>query len=114
MLSLLWARRYRALPVSLFVCGHLAYVVLAGGDWMPFGRFVLPVVPLMVILAVAGAYALVDSLPKSAKIAKSGVFVVAAAALGVMALGLDHRVANSPEEDSKLPGMKGRPITCMR
>lgn len=31
-----------------------AYIVYVGGDYMPFGRFVLPVLPVLYILAVAG------------------------------------------------------------
>ena len=38
--------------MGCFVVGHLLYVVKVGGDWMSFGRFVLPVVPLLVVLTV--------------------------------------------------------------
>lgn len=31
-----------------------AYIVYAGGDYMPFGRFVLPMLPVLYILAVVG------------------------------------------------------------
>lgn len=35
---------------------HLSYVVLVGGDWMPFFRFVLPVLPLLFLLMQEGIW----------------------------------------------------------
>jgi hypothetical protein len=35
---------------------HAAYVVAVGGDWMPEWRFVLPVLPLLALLAQAGLW----------------------------------------------------------
>ncbi len=39
------------LPLALMVGGHLAYVAWVGGDFKPTGRFVMPVLPLMAVLA---------------------------------------------------------------
>lgn len=49
---LLWGRRREALPLILYASGHLAYAACVGGDWMPYGRFVLPAVPLLVVLVI--------------------------------------------------------------
>lgn len=48
----------RARAVVLFVLGHILYVVRVGGDWMPFGRFLLPILPLALVTAVWGGQAL--------------------------------------------------------
>jgi hypothetical protein len=36
----------------LFATGHIAYVIRVGGDWMPFARFLIPIVPLGYVLCV--------------------------------------------------------------
>ncbi len=42
LLALAARKRIAALLLLAFVALHLAYVVRAGGDWMPYGRFLLP------------------------------------------------------------------------
>ena len=46
----------RARPLGLLsaVSAQVAYVGLVGGDWMPFHRFFLPVLPLAAVLSVWG------------------------------------------------------------
>lgn len=44
------------------VAAHGAYVVAVGGDWMPAARFVLPVLPLLLLLAQGGLWRTCDSL----------------------------------------------------
>lgn len=49
-----------ARPVWLLVfyaAGHTAYVIRVGGDWMPFSRFFVPIVPIVYVLCV---WAVVD------------------------------------------------------
>jgi hypothetical protein len=53
-LWLLARRNARALCLIAFVLLQLVYAVKAGGDWMPFGRFLLPVFPLILIVIVWG------------------------------------------------------------
>ncbi|MBN2576581.1 MAG: hypothetical protein JXP73_18600 [Deltaproteobacteria bacterium] len=36
----------------LFALGHIAYVIRVGGDWMPFARFFVPIVPIACVLWV--------------------------------------------------------------
>lgn len=45
----------RNLAVMGLVPAWAAYVAYAGGDYMPFGRFVLPMLPVLYVLAVVGA-----------------------------------------------------------
>jgi hypothetical protein len=55
-LYLVARRRLAAIFLTLFVVLHTAYVVKVGGDWMPYGRFLLPIFPFATVLAVwAGA-----------------------------------------------------------
>jgi len=52
-LFLLAHRRARAIwMLLLFATGHTAYVIRVGGDWMPFSRFFIPIVPIGCVLCV--------------------------------------------------------------
>lgn len=54
LLALAARKRIAALLLLAFVAMHLAYVVRAGGDWMPYGRFLLPLLPVALVLAAWG------------------------------------------------------------
>jgi hypothetical protein len=45
------ARRPRALVIVLAAAAHVASIVLVGGDWMPYARLLVPVVPSLVVAA---------------------------------------------------------------
>jgi hypothetical protein len=45
------ARRPRALVIVIAAVAHIAAVVLVGGDWMPYARLMVPVVPSLVLAA---------------------------------------------------------------
>jgi arabinofuranosyltransferase len=62
--ALLLILRGRAEAIFLigFALLHLAYVVKVGGDWMPYGRFLLPLFPLIVVVIIWGGAELVDLL----------------------------------------------------
>ncbi len=53
--------RLRRRPVGMALAGaavlHLLYVVWVGGDFKPTGRFIMPVMPLMVAVGVGGVLA---------------------------------------------------------
>jgi len=55
---LLWALKVRgserAVVLAVFLAFYMAYVIYAGGDWMPGYRFLLPAIPLYFILASLG------------------------------------------------------------
>jgi len=44
----------RAVVLAVFLAFYMAYVIYAGGDWMPGYRFLLPAMPLYFILASLG------------------------------------------------------------
>lgn len=43
--------RKTALPLIVMGIGYLIYVYHIGGDWMPYGRFIVPVIPLFALAA---------------------------------------------------------------
>jgi hypothetical protein len=66
--------------------GQLAYVLVVGGDWMPYYRFVLPVLPLLCVLVQETFWAAVDRLHESGRTPSATLVAVALA--GVLAIGL--------------------------
>jgi hypothetical protein len=69
---------------------------------MPYGRFVLPVVPLLLCTITAGLW---DAVRLARRAGLAGQTAFAGAGLGGvvwLALALDHRVANSKEEQDKV------------
>ena len=90
---LLAARRWRggesaatSVPLALTVLGWLAYVVKVGGDPFPFGRFMIPLVPL---LAAATARFVVSALwPDDAAAARRAGLLAPGRAAGVLVAAL--------------------------
>src|SRR5262249_358871 len=56
---LLARRRLDALCLILFGGLHVAYVVKVGGDWMPYGRFLFPLLPIAAVIIAWGGGELV-------------------------------------------------------
>lgn len=70
-------------PAAVLVAATAAYVVAIGGDVFPFGRFLLPTLPALATLALAGVAVLWDRQRWLGGLAFSGiVFAVACARLG--------------------------------
>jgi hypothetical protein len=69
--------------VLLVVVSYLAYVVWAGGDSLPFYRFVAPAVPLLVLLAAAALDRLAAARGRSRRVLRTaGVALLFALPLG--------------------------------
>ncbi len=98
---LLARRRAAAVWLTAFAVPYLAYVAKVGGDWMPYGRFVMPVAPLLIALLVWALRDLFDLAGRLRPLALVG----AAALVATVAARLDHRFLNNPEEDGKLGGV---------
>ena len=62
LLALAARKRLAALLLLVFAALHLAYVRRAGGDWMPYGRFVLPLLPVGLVLTAWGGQWIADAL----------------------------------------------------
>ena len=103
------AQRYR--PAScglLFLIVWLAYVAYSGGDWMPYYRFMMPVLPVVYLLMLHG---LVETVQRIVRSAPSAVRVVAvgASAVAVVLLSMfpiDQQRAKDPSgfRGERLPG----------
>ena len=84
-----WGFLVRNLAILLFVPVWCAYVMYAGGDYMPAFRYLVPILPAVYVLAVAGFARIYRAIPpparasSSAKLAILGLPVVAIAAFAV-------------------------------
>jgi hypothetical protein len=77
--------RREALGLALAVLLQVGYATTVGGDWMPFNRFFLPIVPLAAVLAAWGASEVWRSVERygtfvrwSARVALAGPFAFCA------------------------------------
>jgi len=86
------------------VVTQLAYVVAVGGDWMPHHRFILHVLPLLMLLAQEGAWQLWDGLISRARAAGPAGAVLLLSLLAVNAAPLYRG-----REFSELTGEHFRP-----
>jgi arabinofuranosyltransferase len=100
-LWLLWRRRSAAVLFGTFAFLHLVYVVKVGGDWMPFGRFILPVVPLLVTLLVVGSANLIRTTFRARVFLRWLTPIVPLPFIIMVAIRADHRYLNSPVEQEK-------------
>ena len=76
-----WAKRWIiALMAGLVVC-YCAFAVVAGGDWMPMHRYLVPIMPLAALLIGGGSVALIErfapTLPVAARSLLAAAIVVA-------------------------------------
>lgn len=83
-------------PATLIVAGAVgaqaAFVVAAGGDWMPGGRFLAPVLPDLFVVLAVGVVALADRTNGVARTAVVGVAALSAVAV----TGLPYRTQRAP------------------
>jgi arabinofuranosyltransferase len=85
-LVLLAHRRVRAVwMLILYGALHVVYVIRVGGDWMPFGRFFIPIVPLAAVLCTWAAADLV--VRARGIVRRRRALQVAATLAGLAALG---------------------------
>jgi hypothetical protein len=83
--------------LGLILLNHL-FVIITGGDWMEFFRFLVPVVPFMVILTTVFAYKVINELIKKNNLSKPYYGTFANVALGVVFLILI--ATNSGQRDN--------------
>ncbi len=87
-----WRFLVRNLAILLLVPVWCAYVAYAGGDYMPSFRYLVPMLPVVYVLAVAGFARIYRAIPapagasSSAKLAVLGIPVAAIAAFVVLQL----------------------------
>lgn len=100
--SLFWGPRREASALWLAVTLQVAYAVHVGGDWMPFERFFLPIVPLGAVLCGFG----VDRIWRNVRSLRWAVRwplrIGALAAVGFVAVHAHAASVDSAEERDKL------------
>ena len=67
---------------ALVVVGQFVYILLVGGDWMPHGRFILPVLPFLLVIAQDGVIAIWSALSTKSPALRGIVIVLFAACWG--------------------------------
>lgn len=98
-------RGWAAVPL-VAATAQLAYVMKVGGDWMPFGRFILPVIPLLLVLLLAGMVDAIGAVPRERRHARKVTFAAVLAITLVVTGRLDHRWWNDGVANSKLAGTR--------
>jgi len=79
-------RRLPALLVPLLALGQMIFAVRAGGDWMSGWRYMLPALPLLVLLLTAGLTDIAEGI--LGQVQKSGAALARVAVGGVCVLYL--------------------------
>ncbi|HKO49897.1 MAG TPA: hypothetical protein VJV79_19335 [Polyangiaceae bacterium] len=98
--------RREALCLSLAVLLQTAHAVNVGGDWMPFNRFFLPVVPLAAILVGWGVQHAWRISAKYAWLPRGAALVSLLAALAFACVHMHVQSVDSPQEADKLGNAK--------
>jgi hypothetical protein len=101
-LHLLWKRNRSAVPVGVFSLGQIAYAVKVGGDWMPCGRFLLPALPLMVVLGTWGLASLSADVRERSRVLYFATVLAGTLAFIAVAARVEPHVTNVPRETGKL------------
>ncbi len=94
-LGFVWSQRRRWLLAALFLGAQGVFVLVAGGDWMPGQRFLLPALPVLAAAVPAGLWAALASTRAGAGWARAAV---AALCLGLAAAQLDYFVGQEAPE----------------
>lgn len=101
-LPLIQGPRRAALGLWIAVVLQLVYVSLTGGDWMPFHRFLLPIVPLGAVLAAWGAARFLETIRGFAGDARALGSLLLAGVFGFFGVHAHMASIDTPEERSKL------------
>jgi len=94
--------RREALGLSLAVLLQVGYATTVGGDWMPFNRFFLPIVPLAAVLAAWGAAELWRSVQRYGWFVRSGAGVALAASVAFSMVHMSSLSIDTPQEREKM------------
>ncbi len=102
LLALAARQRIVALLLLAFVALHLAYVVRAGGDWMPYGRFLLPLLPVALVLAAWGGQWIADGLRRWLGRASLVLLLLPLAAMAFVVRRTERHISTEPLQQVKL------------
>jgi len=99
---LLRGARRAAFGLSVAILLQVFHAANVGGDWMPFNRFFLPVVPLAAVLAGAGTAELWRFVARSTIVSRWGTRAVLLASLAFTGVHLHSASVDTPQETDKL------------
>jgi len=102
LLALVARKRIATLALVAFVAVHVAYVVRAGGDWMPYGRFLLPLLPVMLVLAAWGGQRLAAGLRPRLGRASLVLLLLPLAAMAFVVRRTERHITDEPLQQTKL------------
>jgi hypothetical protein len=100
--ALLWGPRSKVVALLLAVTFQCAYVTRVGGDWMPFHRFFLPVVPLVAIICGWGTERLWSRVSRLPLLVRWPLRLGTLCAIAHVALRMHAGYVDGPEERGKL------------
>jgi hypothetical protein len=110
----LWARvGRRAAVLYVFLSAYLAYVVLVGGDVFAFHRFLIPVVPAMIALGLAGILAWAHWLRPERFVGAYACCAVYAAALALSCITLYRAQMSAVHEARWMDGVQHAMCRCV-
>jgi hypothetical protein len=101
-LAIVRGPRRPAVALAGAVLAQVFYAASVGGDWMPFQRFFLPIVPLGAVLTAWGLARLREELRWYTAEVRGAGALLAAAALGYAGLCMHMASADTQEERGKL------------
>jgi hypothetical protein len=94
--------RREAVSLAIAIVLQVCYAMTVGGDWMPFNRFFLPVVPLAAVLAAYGVEQVWQQATELAKLPGWAARGVTLLVLGFCAEHMHARWVDTPVEGDKL------------
>jgi hypothetical protein len=95
-------RRWASVPLGAFALVQLVTAALVGGDWMPCARFVLPVVPLLVVLVVWTLSDLNTTVAARGPLVRVPTAIAAACALGYLGWRVEPHLTTVEHQLTKL------------
>jgi hypothetical protein len=102
--ALIWGPRIKTIALMLAVAWQAAYAAYVGGDWMPFHRFLVPVMPLVAIVGAWGVECIWVRVGHWRVAFRWCARISAAAMLAWVALRMHAVSIDSPGERLKLQG----------
>jgi hypothetical protein len=94
--------RREATCLAVAVLLQVFHAMNVGGDWMPFNRFFLPIVPLAAVLVAWGVHGAWQTAARLGWLARLGTAVVTLAALAFAVVHMHVASIDTPQERDKL------------
>jgi hypothetical protein len=83
-----WAKRWHIALMSALVVIYTTFVIIAGGDWMPMYRYLVPILPVAALLIAGGSVALVERFGARLPAVPRGLLAAALVAAPLLQIGI--------------------------